>query len=581
MKTPLSAASLLSSLVTACFLLSGCSAKEDSSGSVPPAKDAPPAARGAASAEKTSFAEVTAQLDAGGSIYGYLSTAPWLDGLAKQVGSWRELVLSLPSMPASERDQIGRVFDLVGGLVQKSGLESISGVGFSGFALEPGYYRSKFVVHHYPGAGQGYLWTLFGKEAHPLDFADWLPTNTVWAASMDLDVAGLWKAVREHVQQAGIPEASAGLDQFTQMAEQASGMKMDELLGSLGGQFAIALTLDSSKLIPIPLPDGQSLQVPEPGLIVAMKVRDERWFEWTDRTLAANPQVIQGDNKDLGLRMRTMPLPLPVPIELRPSVARAGDWLWVTSHDQLMLKVAQIKSGGPKIPGLRSTAEFKKLTSGLPGQGNQFTFASESLQELVRIVQRAAMQASAGQSDGPPAALMEKLFASAGKIASASVGVSGPEGWLTVGHGHQQPADAVLLPAVVAPVAIMAGITLPALAKAKNKSKSIVCVNNLKQLGLGARIYATDHADKLPPDILSMKAELVTPRILFCPDDPKAAQAQQQTWETVRAENISYEYLGAGKDDGVDPQATMFRCRFHGHVCRMDGSVQQSVAGRP
>jgi len=51
-----------------------------------------------------------------------------------------------------------------------------------------------------------------------------------------------------------------------------------------------------------------------------------------------------------------------------------------------------------------------------------------------------------------------------------------------------------------------------ALAKAKEKAQSISCVNNLKQMGLAARLYATDHNDAYPPDILSMKNELITPK---------------------------------------------------------------------
>ena len=37
------------------------------------------------SAEKTSFNEVTSQLDAGGNFYLYLGTAQWLDGLSTKV----------------------------------------------------------------------------------------------------------------------------------------------------------------------------------------------------------------------------------------------------------------------------------------------------------------------------------------------------------------------------------------------------------------------------------------------------------------------------------------------------------------
>jgi hypothetical protein len=45
---------------------------------------------------------------------------------------------------------------------------------------------------------------------------------------------------------------------------------------------------------------------------------------------------------------------------------------------------------------------------------------------------------------------------------------------------------------------ILAGMLLPALAKARSKAQTVTSVNNLKQMGLAARIYSTDHGNKFP-----------------------------------------------------------------------------------
>ncbi|MBI3850504.1 MAG: prepilin-type N-terminal cleavage/methylation domain-containing protein [Verrucomicrobia bacterium] len=53
---------------------------------------------------------------------------------------------------------------------------------------------------------------------------------------------------------------------------------------------------------------------------------------------------------------------------------------------------------------------------------------------------------------------------------------------------------------VIAIIAILAGLLLPTLAKAKQKGQGILCMNNLKQLDLALIMYADDFQNRFPPN---------------------------------------------------------------------------------
>lgn len=124
---------------------------------------------------------------------------------------------------------------------------------------------------------------------------------------------------------------------------------------------------------------------------------------------------------------------------------------------------------------------------------------------------------------------------------------------------------------VIAIIAILAGMLLPALAKAKAKAQRIACVSNLRQVTIAFKLWADDNGGSYPwlIDITNggtktlteawqhysvVSNEFGTPRILICPSETDRTPAVNWTDEPNKGFNglkdkaLSYFFASEARD---------------------------------
>lgn len=363
-------------------------------------------------------------------------------------------------------------------------------------------------------APSGGLFALYGNRI-PLDNAvlKLIPQDVATASAARIDLAALWDTLMRVVELAAGPKDFQQLQDALATFEKDSQVRVKEDLIDAVGDVAVFYNKPGR----MPLAGG------EVALVLGLKEPQkfsqgvDRLLDYSAKKLAANqstrpgmPMSIQHSKVgDVDVSyLGGMPM-------FSPSFAVKGQHAFV-AISPVALNAAIAQAEQPRS-SLLDNPDYQSARAKLPEKAVAVTYEdTRQLAATAYAMLTVIGPMLAGRGDAPVdlallpplAKIQEKLF--------GGVGVVTVDGGEVV--AQQYSAVGLNLTSFAGSTGFMAALALPALNQAREKARSVNCMDHLKQIGLACHLYADQHGDKFPESLDELVSnQLLSSNVLHCP----------------------------------------------------------------
>ncbi|MBM4143877.1 MAG: hypothetical protein FJ225_09855 [Lentisphaerae bacterium] len=451
----------------------------------------------APSASKAQFDKIVTRLDQGGDI---LVVANIQGVIEESVGS----LINMMELGAGSRPENAAFAELLRKLpsfLQANGFYAVDGLGYSSVPRADGLHKVKLFLSRDASASALPLWRgLMGVEQRESAALRFAPPDTALARTSAAELKQLWALTRAAVRELASPEAAAQFSKSIDGLTPVLGTPLDALIDSLGADMLFSVQLSRETTFAIPSPEGgEPTRIPTPSVLIAVAVTNTLLADTIEQKIKTAPakpdQPAPVTETRIGATVvRTLNAPAPAPFPVQPTFAQHKNFFLFGSTTDAVVRGIKSFEGGS---GLVASAEFKTAFEDLPMANNALLYLSPRLGELLRELQKNAIERSGarGTTGAAVAMPLQRLLEKGRPLSISAVVMNWKSGVVVQGVTSLDGRHLIAASPFTSPAAVgmLAAMAIPSFVKARGTSRQNACINNLRMIDAAKEQWALEN----------------------------------------------------------------------------------------